>query len=120
MHNIAPEQEGMVEAEGGWIGPYVLLVLTVLFIVVICYVYCKCRKCLKGDDSDQLPGDDSFKATPAMGGGGGGGGGELQMQPMCAHTLAHLAPSRPAPHGLARSHRGAPAAAAPADFSNWN
>ena len=86
MHNIAPEQEGMFEAEGGWIGPYVLLVLTVLFIVVICYVYCKCRKCLKGDDSDQLPGDDSFKATPAMGGGGGGGGGELQMQPMCAHT----------------------------------
>ena len=120
MHNIAPEQEGMFEAEGGWIGPYVLLVLTVLFIVVICYVYCKCRKCLKGDDSGQLPGDDGFKATPAMGGGGGGGGGELQMQPMCAHTLAHLAPSRPAPHGLARSHRGAPAAAAPADFSNWN
>ena len=104
MHNLAPEQEGMFEAEGGWIGPYVLLVLTVLFIVVICYVYCKCRKCLKGDDSGQLPGDDGFKATPAMGGGGGGGGGELQMQPMCAHTRSPCTVA-PSPYGPALSLR---------------
>ena len=112
MHNIAPEQEGMFEAEGGWIGPYVLLVLTVLFIVVICYVYCKCRKCLKGDDSGQLPGDDGFKATPAMGGGGGGGGGELQMQPMCAHTRSPCTRRAQSSWACAfASHRGAPAAA---------
>ena len=40
VHNLSPENEQMMDADGGWLGPYVLLFLTLLFIIFSCYIYC--------------------------------------------------------------------------------
>ena len=40
VHNLSPENEAMMDPDGGWIGPYVLLFLTLLFIILSCYIYC--------------------------------------------------------------------------------
>ena len=33
----------MFDPEEGWIGPFVLLFLTVICIIASCYVYCACH-----------------------------------------------------------------------------
>jgi hypothetical protein len=44
VHNLSPENEQMMDADGGWLGPYVLLFLTLLFIIFSCYIYCARRR----------------------------------------------------------------------------
>jgi hypothetical protein len=40
VHNLSPDNEAMMDPDGGWLGPYVLLFLTLLFIIFSCYIYC--------------------------------------------------------------------------------